>query len=161
MLKPKFQELACKKMPTGDPNCPLYIKKPSIFFTRLYKLLMGPQVVLRIIVVTSLTIGMTTRMMMRRRTISIISPPNPQPSFHVWTASPAALITPSLLAMSRCRTRPLKVVLVLLLLTTSRGVSPVLEVGVIWEVGHGRRGRGGALLSRRMSREVGRKWVVR
>jgi hypothetical protein len=27
LLKRKFQELVCKKNPTGDPNCPPYVSK--------------------------------------------------------------------------------------------------------------------------------------
>ncbi len=27
LLKHKFQELVCKKIPTGDPNCPPYVRE--------------------------------------------------------------------------------------------------------------------------------------
>ena len=48
LLKRKFQELARKKVPTGDPNCPLTFAMPSVFSIRLYRLLMGRHAVLMV-----------------------------------------------------------------------------------------------------------------
>ncbi len=31
LLKCKFQELVCKKNPTGDPNCPPYVREAKQF----------------------------------------------------------------------------------------------------------------------------------
>jgi hypothetical protein len=35
LLKCKFQELVCKKNPTGDPNCPTYVREAKQIFRKI------------------------------------------------------------------------------------------------------------------------------
>jgi hypothetical protein len=148
LLKLKFQELACKKVPTGDLNCPPYIRDAKQIFYKIVQAADG------------LTGGSDVDFGEAgtergdkgdeedddnefNNDGEVSSSPPPQPSFHVWTATMAETI-PSL------PTLPLEVGVVWILLP--------LKVGVDWIL-HRKRGLGGGNLRRRAWGE-GRKRVA-